>query len=169
MIEKKLFLLRHAKSSWKNLELDDHERPLSERGIFSCQVMATHIFKKLNFKDISIFSSNSKRTQETCKKIFKNSIKVNFESELYTFNFNDLIKWIKKIKINKNLMIVGHNPALIDLINYVAKDKIIKFPTCAFCEINLYINSWSEINKNTGEIKELQLVKRLKSYYYKNE
>ena len=53
MIEKKLFLLRHAKSSWKNLELDDHERPLSERGIFSCQVMATHIFKKLNFKAVS--------------------------------------------------------------------------------------------------------------------
>ena len=101
MVEKKLFLLRHAKSSWKNLELDDHERPLSERGIFSCKVMATHIFKKLNFKDISIFSSNSKRTQETCKKIFKNSIKINYKRELYTFNFDDLIEWIKKFKINK--------------------------------------------------------------------
>lgn len=169
MVEKKLFLLRHAKSSWNNLELDDHERELSERGVYSCQVMSTYISKKLKFKDISIFSSNSKRTQETCKKIFKNSIKINYKRELYTFNFDDLIEWIKKFKTNKNLMIVGHNPALIDLINYITKSYIGKFPTCALCEINIYINSWSEIKKNSADIKELQFVKKLKNYNYKNE
>ena len=39
MVEKKLFLLRHAKSSWNNLELDDHERELSERGAYSLSLI----------------------------------------------------------------------------------------------------------------------------------
>ena len=69
----------------------------------------------------------------------------------------------------KNLMIVGHNPALIDLINYITKSYIGKFPTCALCEINIYINSWSEIKKNSADIKELQFVKKLRNYNYKNE
>ena len=84
-------------------------------------------------------------------------------------NLDDLIEWIKKFKINKNLMIVGHNPALMDLINYITKSHIGKFPTCALCEINIYINSWSEIKKNSADIKELQFVKKLKNYNYKNE
>ena len=42
-VTKQLFVLRHAKSSWDNPGLEDHERPLAPRGQRACMVMAEHL------------------------------------------------------------------------------------------------------------------------------
>ena len=93
---KKLILLRHAKSSWNETNLDDIDRPLSKRGIYSAQLM--RVFIQTNYKkDISlIYSSLSKRTKSTCEIVFQNKIKINYDKRLYTFNHQDLLAWIKK-------------------------------------------------------------------------
>src|SRR5256885_9417553 len=59
-----LHLLRHAKSSWANDKLDDHDRPLSKRGQRDAEAMAHHLAAKAGNPDL-VLSSTSARTRET--------------------------------------------------------------------------------------------------------
>ncbi|MEL6556492.1 MAG: histidine phosphatase family protein, partial [Cyanobacteria bacterium J06621_11] len=61
---KKLHFIRHAKSSWRNAYLADIDRPLNERGVRSCQVMAAQIVKAGCPLD-NIFCSPAVRAQST--------------------------------------------------------------------------------------------------------
>lgn len=162
---KKLILVRHAKSSWEDENLDDFNRPLSTRGEYSSNVMKSFIDHKIDINDFNIFSSNAIRAKATTDIIFNNQ-KVTLLRELYTFEEKDLLKWLKRQKNKKNTIIIGHNPALINLINLLCKNDILNFPTCAVCQVNLNIDSWSDIKKNIGNISYLQKVKDLKEYNY---
>ena len=124
---------------------------------------------KLKNDITNIYSSPSKRTKSTCNYVFNKNLTINYEKELYSFNFQDILNWLKKSKGDKNtILIVGHNPALIDLIQYLSrKEEIILIPTCSLCEIHLNIDTWNDIKKNCGEIHLMQKVKSLKNYNYK--
>ena len=166
---KKLILLRHAKSSWDDPTLEDVDRPLSKRGVYSAKLMRKFIMNKLKNDITNIYSSPSKRTKSTCNYVFNKNLTINYDKELYSFNFQDILNWLKKNKGDKNtILIVGHNPALIDLIQYLSrKEEIILMPTCSLCEIHLNIDSWDDIKKYCGEIHLMQKVKSLKNYNYK--
>ena len=70
---KKIFFLRHAKSSWSDFSLKDFDRPLSTRGIQDAELMGNYFqTKKINL-DV-VISSPSKRTKETLDHFFSNSI-----------------------------------------------------------------------------------------------
>ena len=66
---KKLFLIRHAKSSWENPDLSDFERPLNNRGIQNAPVMAKRFIKKWNAPQILLCSpaTRAKQTAEYFK------------------------------------------------------------------------------------------------------
>ena len=100
---KKLILLRHAKSSWDDPTLEDIDRPLSKRGVYSAKLMRKFIMNKLKNDITNIYSSPSKRTKSTCNYVFNKNLTINYEKELYSFNFQDLLNWLKKIKGDKNV------------------------------------------------------------------
>ena len=165
---KKLILLRHAKSSWDDPTLEDINRPLSKRGVYSAKLMREFIMNKFKNDISNIYSSPSKRTKLTCDLVFNKNLTINYEDELYTFNFQDLLNWLKILGDKNKILIVGHNPAFIDLIQYLSKkDEIIQLPTCSLCEIHLNIDNWNGIKKNCGDIQLLQKVKNLKNYKFK--
>ena len=164
---KKLMLLRHAKSSWDNVNLDDIDRPLSKRGVYSANIMQSFIEENYQHYSLNVYSSLSQRTKSTCEIVFPKKSKVKYDQQLYTFDFQDLLVWLKKEKKNDPILIVGHNPALADLIQFLSfKKEEIVFPTCALCEIHLNIDSWDDIKKSCGDIKLLQKVKKLKNYNF---
>ena len=66
----KLYVMRHAKSSWDNPNLDDHERPLSKRGEKNAKKICEFFVKK-NYKFDYILLSSSKRTKKTLKILLK--------------------------------------------------------------------------------------------------
>ena len=61
---RRLVIMRHAKSSWKDQKLDDHERPLNNRGRRDAPIVADAIFERGWIPDIILVSS-SKRTIQT--------------------------------------------------------------------------------------------------------
>ena len=69
---KKIFFLRHAKSSWSDFSLKDFDRPLSTRGIQDAKLMGNY-FKAKNIDLDIVISSPSKRTKETLKHLFSNN------------------------------------------------------------------------------------------------
>lgn len=165
---KKLILLRHAKSSWDDPTLEDINRPLSKRGEYSAKLMREFIKNKFKNDISNIYSSPSKRTKSTCDLVFNKNLTINYVKELYTFDFQELLNWLKNLGDKNKILIVGHNPAFLDLIQYLSiKDDIIQLPTCSLCEIHLNIDTWNGIKKNCGDIQLLQKVKNLNNYKFK--
>lgn len=151
-----LHLIRHAKSSWKDPYLKDHDRPLSSRGNGDIKIMSKKIIEAGgSFQNV--YSSTAKRARKTAKGLIRSAnglindtdkplIKINKEKTLYEFNFKPLVAWLKEINPEqREITLVGHNPAFTDLNNYLSDKNIENIPTCAYVKLLLDINSWKEI------------------------
>ena len=123
---KTIFLLRHAKSSWDDVSLDDFDRPLSPRGIKSCKKIGKYLKKNRLIPDIVYCSSamRAKQTWELVNRIVEKKENILYEDSLYMSDFSNFINIIKKTKNNfKNLMFVSHNPGIENLALELSKDK----------------------------------------------
>ena len=122
----KIFLVRHAKSSWNNINLDDHERPLSKRGISDAILMR-------NFE--KILCSSSVRTKQTLDLLIDNIDQYNgiqYLDELYHASADQLKKIINNLSDDKNYMIISHNPGITNFINFIDA-SIGNIATCSLC------------------------------------
>ena len=145
---KTLYLLRHAKSSWSNPGLSDRERPLNRRGKRALKLMASAGIL-VHPEPFVIYSSPARRAMDTIEGIVRASPgthRVQVAEPLYTFAVADLLAWLRhQDDTQAALMIVGHNPALEELVTWLSGDEIGKFPTCAYAELKIPASSWSEL------------------------
>ena len=147
---RKLILLRHAKSSWKDTSLDDFDRPLNRRGKKDAPIMAD----KLSMRKIKInliISSPAKRTAETAK-IFANILgyqsEIIFNDKLYEASYKEILKVINLIDDKyQNVLLVCHNPGITDLANYISNYFIENISTSGIVGLSTN-NSWKNINEN---------------------
>ena len=135
----KIFLLRHAKSSWDNQNLTDFERPLNQRGVNNATALGEYL-KSINFKVDQILSSPSERTLQTLQilsavaKIKNEIITVN---SMYHSTLENLLTIIRQMCLeNRSLLLVGHNPSMHEVYEYLTSDSITNFPTCGFAEVS---------------------------------
>ena len=153
---KKLYLLRHAKSSWKQPELSDLDRPLNKRGLLDAPLIGD----LLNRKEVNpsyIISSPSLRTLTTIQliadKINFPKQKVEITNDLYEASVLEIMNLIKGIHNDySDVMIVGHNPGLTNLVNYLTDDYIENIPTCGIVCLQFNLEDWSDIDEETGKI-----------------
>ncbi len=131
MKTKKLYLVRHAKSSWKDFSIKDFDRPLNKRGKNDAPIMAKLIAKMGVSPDI-ILSSPAKRAKCTAE-YFSEELgkKLHFEESIYEASPSQLFALIKEVfKDHDKVMVVGHNPSLTALSNKLLCDqKIENIPT----------------------------------------
>ena len=117
---KKIHLLRHAKSSWKDASLADSDRPLNERGKKTCRFMAQHI-AEAGCCFAQVFCSPAVRAQATIERISKcldAEIQWQTEKKLYTFESAGIWDWCRSLDESiREPLIIGHNPALTDFCN----------------------------------------------------
>jgi phosphohistidine phosphatase len=107
-------LLRHAKSSWKELGLDDHERPLSKRGRAAANAIAKHMRRAAMAPDI-VLCSTAVRAKETLEPVAKKlkPAKVIFEAGIYEVAERELWKYVWALpKQAATVLMIGHNPGL---------------------------------------------------------
>lgn len=152
---KELLLLRHAKSSWDNANLGDIKRPLNEKGRADAPLMGEQI-AKLDFVPQIIFSSTAVRTRETialvCESAHWPIEKVRFETDLYTFDVEDVMHFIASISDKfEQVMMVGHNPAYTFLFNFLSDDSIDNLPTCGACLLRFDLEKWADLKHKKGE------------------
>ena len=169
---KTIFLLRHAKSSWDNLNLDDFDRPLSNKGIKASKKIGNYLKTNKFVPDI-IYCSTAKRAKQTWELtniIIKKKKNILYKDNLYMANLSEFMKIIKKTKNKfKNLMIVSHNPGIESLAIELSKNENnkfhqiinIKYPTGALVVIKFNLNDWGKINYKKGEIYEFIKPKEL--------
>ena len=151
---KTLHLLRHAKSSWKDPSLDDHERPLAKRGRKTAKTIAVHLRHAKVMPDL-VICSTAARARQTLDPIAKaiKPPKVVFETGIYEVTERKLWKHLWNLPEGAEcVLLIGHNPGLHNLALALADSasrKALpprggKFPTGAlatFC----FDGTWNEL------------------------
>jgi phosphohistidine phosphatase len=151
---KKLFLVRHAKSSWSFPDLEDIERPLNKRGKRDAPFMG-NVLSENNIKPDLLISSPAERAYITAKSIAEKIDypleKIKVIENLYHGSFKNTLVTLKSTDNKSNsIMVFGHNPALTDLSNYLSNQYIENIPTCGIVEIDLRVDNWNEIDEDCG-------------------
>ena len=118
---RRLIVMRHAKSSWKDPNLDDHERPLNKRGRRDAPMVADAIFERGWIPELILVSS-SKRTLQTLEGMSHRMGKTPFEvrSGIYHATVIDLMGELEDMLDNGTTMIIGHNPGSEILVNHLS-------------------------------------------------
>ena len=161
---KKLIIIRHSKSSWKDLSLGDFHRPLNKRGKADGPIMANFLSSKIN-KICFLHSSSSVRTFETSK-FFIDRIKfdqIKYDDALYHSSSFSILNLIRNYSDNfSSVAIIAHNPGLTNLINELTNIDLDNLPTTGIAEIDFNCIKWNDISLNNGNLIQIKFPKQLK-------
>ena len=161
---KKLIIIRHSKSSWKDLSLGDFHRPLNRRGKRDGSIMANFLSSKIT-KICFLHSSSSVRTSETSK-FFIDRIKfdkIKYDDSLYHSSSFSILNLIRNYSDNfSSVAIIAHNPGLTNLINELTNIYIDNLPTTGIAEIDFNCLKWNDISLKNSNLIEIKFPKQLK-------
>ena len=151
---KTLYIVRHAKSSWKFPELSDFDRPLNKRGKRDAPEMGRRFAKKNIFPGL-ILSSPAKRAFKAAKAIAKaidypeNKIKT--DMDIYHASASSLLRILQSQNDSiSSLMIFGHNPGFTSLANMLANDNVYNIPTTGVYVVEFDVDNWSLVAERSG-------------------
>ena len=156
---RKLILIRHAKSSWDDSFIKDHDRTLSERGLNDAPLVGKFLNKKNIIPDL-ILTSTAKRASNTAELILNEiddkNVKIQYDKNIYLTGPGKIIDIISKIEDNiKILLVVGHNPDMQMLVERLTNKHFShpKFSTAGVAIIDFEIESWNEIKATHGVLE----------------
>ena len=159
---KKLYLVRHAKSSWKDMSLSDQQRPLNGRGKKNAPEMGKRL-AEAGIRIDRLISSPATRARDTARHIAAaidfpdNSIEIN--DDLYFHGVNSMLEIISGTDERvQTLMLVGHNPDMTEMLNDLCGYQVDNMPTCAIACIS-FDATWSEVDFDKGELKNYNIPK----------
>jgi phosphohistidine phosphatase len=161
---KTLLILRHAKSSWANTYLGDHDRPLKKRGKRDAPRMG-RLLREENLLPDLVISSSAKRALDTAEAAaaasgYDDQIVVtrdfyHADSESYTDKLRSLPNEVNRV------LIVGHNPGMEELLVDLTGAHE-RMPTAALAQVSLPVENWSEVTLETsGSLENLWLPRNL--------
>ena len=158
---KKLYLIRHAKSSWKDPGLHDLDRPLNGRGRRQLDIMKD-LIQASGALDRSVFCSTAMRARLTLAGLLgsRSPVSVEFDDALYTFDDDDLLDWLDG-REEDQLTLIGHNPALEDLADRLLKPGPGHLPTCAFVAMAISADSWTNLDQAPARLLMFETPKRV--------
>ena len=157
---RRLYLLRHAKSSWKDPDLADPDRPLARRGRRASKAIAGYL-REQDIAPELVLCSSARRTRETLERLEPalGSPTVRIEPELYAASASALLERLRRVPdAVGSVMLIGHNPGMQDLALDVARpapavrELELKFPTAALATLVLQAASWRALDRGTAEL-----------------
>ncbi len=161
---KTLYLIRHAKSSWKDFSIKDHDRPLNKRGKRDAPFMGKLLNKRSIFPDL-IVSSTANRALTTAKIIAKEITypidKIRTISDIYEASIPDLERVLYGLddSVDK-VFLFGHNPSITYFANeFETKEYIDNVPTCGIVHLEFPIDSWQKFMLGEGKVISLTIPK----------
>jgi phosphohistidine phosphatase len=159
----RLFVLRHAKSSWGNSNLADHDRPLTPRGRRAAGALAEHV-ATIGPPPTLVLCSTARRAQDTLAVVrerLPDSTDVLVEDELYGATAPELLARLRQVPEDiPGVLLVGHNPGLEDLVRGLGRDGdpgLIarvhgKFPTGALATL-AFSGSWTDLGSEPATLE----------------
>lgn len=166
---RRLFLLRHAKSSWDDPGLADRERPLNKRGLRACKLIAEHL-REHEIAPSAAIASPAVRAQQTLERIrpgLPDGTPTWDEARIYDAGAGQLIAVLAALPSDyRSVLLVGHNPGIQDLATTLATDGEQlarvrrKYPTAALATLSFAVG-WSELRPGVAELEDFVRPKQL--------
>jgi len=154
---KTLYLLRHAKAHAQENGQPDFERVLSKSG-YSELLQITEIAIKYGIMPELIIASNATRTTQTAT-FFAESIGldasvIHFEVALYNSSIGHYLKVLNNLPNHlKIVTLVGHNPTISELVNYLSDTYEVDLPTAGFVKLALLSDTWEGVGSGIASIE----------------
>ncbi|MEX2380592.1 MAG: histidine phosphatase family protein, partial [Vicingaceae bacterium] len=131
---KKLYIIRHAKSAWNSPTLKDFDRPLNDRGLNDAPSMGRRLSERKILPDL-IIASEANRAQTTARLIAKElnypESDIQFTKDIYHASIKKMIQIINQIDNQYNtVFLFGHNPTFTELAEYLTDEAYGTLPTC---------------------------------------
>lgn len=154
---KELIVVRHAKSSWEHAGLADHERPLLEKGKKRTRKVISYM-QEQGVKPDFVMTSSALRARETAQYIAnglgvdKGFVKV--DPALYHANAEQLLAQFDDLSDNfTTVLMVGHNPALTNFVNFFLVPPIDWLPTSGVVALQFDTDKWDEIRTAPRKVR----------------
>lgn len=149
---KTIIFIRHAKSSWKFLELTDFERPLNKRGKRNAPEMALRL-DNLGIQPDLIVSSSAVRAKMTATyfaELLNYPIPTIQEvDKIYEATVSDVFEVIEKLQDNKDIVLLfGHNPTFTMIANHFSNTPIANIPTCGMFGVEFKTEKWKNFTES---------------------
>jgi phosphohistidine phosphatase len=161
---KRLFIVRHAKSSWDYQDIADFDRPLKHKGISDAHQMATRLIARKLQPDL-IISSPANRALHTGiilgQALSFDLSKLQLQRGFYESMVDEVMSIITKTpeSIN-NLMIVGHNPTWTNLANYLMDSYIDNIPTTGVVCLEIQSSGWASLAERKHHLEFFDYIKK---------
>lgn len=151
-MERKLFIIRHGKSSWDNQGLDDFDRPLAERGIRSATDMA-HRLNDLGLVPELILSSPANRALNTALIMSKiwglEASTLQIHDPIYMAYISEIEQIVAEVPSEiRHLAIFGHNPTFTMYANIFLEEPLDNLPTAGVVIVTLETKGWERIGRS---------------------
>lgn len=170
MAKRTLLLLRHAKSSWDDPDLDDRERPLAARGRRAAAALAARLARRGPQVD-RVLCSPSQRTRETLALLdLPAKTPVAFEEPLYLASAKTLLARIRRLPARaRRVLVIAHDPGLDHLAHLLVGDgrpKALRrlatgFATGALAELRVPEAGWRALAPGSAYLERFTRPKDL--------
>ena len=152
MAGKELFVVRHAKSSWDDPTISDHDRPLNERGLRNAPDMGSRLSDR-KFSPDALISSTALRARTTAEIM---AVSLNFPKDrivldraLYHASATELQEYIGGLDDSHfSVMLFGHNPGMTSLVSHLFGLALDNLPTCGVVHLHFSTESWAEASRS---------------------
>lgn len=150
-----LILVRHAKSSWKDLGQSDHDRPLNNRGRASAHALGNWLRSQELVPD-HVITSSAMRACETHDHMALGPLSTKIERGLYLAGADVMLRHLQNAKGNM-VMMVGHNPGISEFAELLAVSlpshpEFRNYPTAATTVFKFDIQSWENVRFGSGTV-----------------
>jgi phosphohistidine phosphatase len=151
-----LTIVRHAKSSWKEASLPDFDRPLNKRGKADAPEMGRRLAAR-GVKPDLVVTSPARRARKTAQVVAKelglDKDEIGQDGAIYEAGTATLVNLVRALdKKADHVMLVGHNPGLTDLVEYLSGEVFGNIPTGGAVGLEFDVGSWCDLKRGTGQV-----------------
>jgi phosphohistidine phosphatase len=161
-VTRTLLLLRHAKSSWADATIEDHDRPLQDKGRRRAAALAEWMDDRGIGCDL-VLCSTALRARQTLDVVLPvlGKPEVRFEPAIYEASPEALLGLVRELDDGiERTMLVGHDPGLQQLATLLAMTATgdalerlkRKFPTAALAMLSFGHAGWASVGPKVGHL-----------------
>ncbi len=162
-MKKTLVLIRHAKSSWTESGVSDHDRPLNERGKRDAPFMARRMAER-GLKVDLIVSSSANRALTTAKQ-YADALSIahasiHIEPSIYEADVRQLMDVINALDdAHSTVLMFGHNPGFSYLLQYL-NGSMLHMPTNGVAHLEINVSSWENVGTGSATLVDFDYPKK---------
>ena len=150
---KQLTLIRHAKSSWKVVDLEDSWRPLSARGYQQLSALTPHLPSSALW-----LVSPAVRTYATAHVLRRMAglpmTGLILDERLYESSGKGLLTLLTTLSEEDNqVLLVAHSPGLDELVGLLCPTEAVRLTTANLVILELDVERWAECRVGCGRLQ----------------